>query len=438
MFKSLPQHFREQNLSADVRTLMMLRKCMDKGLVHTLGDIYTVLKGLVTTGPREFGPFTSAFYSYFLDIEIKKGENLESAVLRSQTFRDWMAERADDFSDDEKEDLAARVDQFINEVHLTSYDITNILSGADILKDDDPNMADDGEEQDFARNQLDRMADYSNIPLEELLKRMEEIAKRQNKKHHGGSHWIGQNGISPYGNGGAAKDGIRVGGTGGGKMARKVIGDKNFYPVDRKVILQDGNIDVALAALKGIQEESTELLLDIPSTIKQGVKNGGLFLPELEEKKEQKIQIILLIDNGGWSMSPYIRTVTKLFAKMKRRFAHDVETYYFHNTIYGYVFSDARRTQRVFLDKILQHHKNYNLIVIGDADMAPYELDKRSRHYWNLLAERFQRSVWLNPMDEKYWPGSMTCTVLKQIIEMHSLTPEGIEKAVMHLNRKKK
>ncbi len=438
MFKSLPEYFREHNLSADVRTLMLLRKCMDKGLVNTLGDLFQVLKGLVTTSPREFGPFTTAFYAYFLDVEIKQGEQLESAILRSQTFKDWLKEKGDAFTKEEREDLPGRIDQFINEVHVTSYDIVNMLKGEDILNKDDPSMADDDEQEGEARNHLDQMADYSNIPLDELLKRMEEVAKQQKRRHQGGSHWIGQGGTSPYGNGGAAKDGIRVGGAGGGKMARKVIGDKNFYPVDRKVVLQDGNIDVALAALKGIQEESTELILDIPQTVKTGVKNGGLFLPELKEKKEQKIQIILLIDNGGWSMTPYVRSVTKLFAKMKRRFAHDLQTYYFHNTIYDRVWSDDRRTKTVLLDKVLQHHKNYNLIVIGDADMAPYELDRRSRNFWKILEQRFQRSVWLNPMDERYWPGSITCSVLKQIIPMFSLSPEGIEKAVQHLNRKKK
>ena len=49
---------------------------------------------------------------------------------------------------------------------------------------------------------------------------------------------------------------IRVGGSGGGKMARKVMGDANFFPVDLDAILNDNNIDAALASLKGIMEES--------------------------------------------------------------------------------------------------------------------------------------------------------------------------------------
>ena len=49
------------------------------------------------------------------------------------------------------------------------------------------------------------------------MQRMEEVMKQQQSKHSGGSHWVGTGGISPYGHGGAAKDGIRVGGSGGGK-----------------------------------------------------------------------------------------------------------------------------------------------------------------------------------------------------------------------------
>ena len=87
MFESLPEAFRKHQVVADVRTLLLLRKCMDKGLVNTLGDLFMVLKGLVTRDPRDFGPFTTAFYDYFLEIEIKKGERLETAIVRSDTFK---------------------------------------------------------------------------------------------------------------------------------------------------------------------------------------------------------------------------------------------------------------------------------------------------------------------------------------------------------------
>ena len=440
MFKSLPQYFREYKLKADVRTLMMLRKSMERGLIRTTGDMYLVLKGLVTNSPKDFGPFTKAFYQYFLEIEIRPGESLDSAVVRSETFKKWKTDWLEEHEGEEP-DISELVEQFLNEVHVTTYDIKKMLKGEDILNDDDPDMSDtpEGEEGEQAPRSIQEMADYENISLEELLERMRKVAEQQRRNHEGGSHWIGKGGTSPYGSQGAAKGGIRAGGKGGGKMARKVVGDRNYYPVDTKQILSDNNIDVALAFLKGIQDESADTLLDIPNTIKEGVRQGGLFLPIEKEKIEQKVQVMLFIDNGGWSMSPYIQSVTKLFSKMKRRFAHDLKTYYYHNSIYGGAYSQPSRINSSFepMEKILKHDKNYSVFIIGDADMAPYELSHGSVSDWQMLEERFPRIVWLNPMQERMWAGSMTITVLRRVFPMFTLSPDGIEKSVQLMNQKR-
>lgn len=441
MFDQLPHTFRKHKLSADVRTLLQLRNAMDKGLVRTLGDLFYVLKGLITTAPTEIGPFSQAFYEHFLNIDIRKGEPLEDAVTRSEAFRGWK----ENFSDDELANLSNidLVDKFLDEVHLTSYDIQKVLSGKDILKKDDPEMEDtdgndSGESNPNRENILDRMADYRDIPLEELLRRMREVAKRQQGKHSGGDHWIGSGGVSPYGHGGAAAGGIRVGGAGGGKMARAAVNSREFYPVDTKALLRDDNIDAALAALKGIEEGTSEIELDIPVTIKEGLKQGGIFLPYEKEKVQQKIQVILMIDNGGWSMSPYVQSVRKLFSKMKTRFAHDLKTYYFHNSIYGGLYTDAARWKFEPIDKIIRHDKNYSVFVIGDADMAPYELSRASVDSWQHLSNHFQRMAWLNPMRESIWHSSMTCSVLMKMFPMFGLTPDGIEEAILEMNRRRK
>jgi len=441
MFDTLPHTFRKHKLSADVRTLLQLRRAMDKGLVRTLGDLFYVLKGLITTSPTEIGPFSQAFYEHFLSMDIRKGEPLEDAVIRSQAFRGWK----ENFTDEELNDIPTLelVDKFLDEIHMTTYDIQKILSGKDILKKDDPEMEDsdagnDGNETENRERNLDRLADYRDVPLDELLRRMREVAKQQREKHSGGDHWIGSGGVSPYGNGGAAAGGIRVGGAGGGKMARAAVNSREFYPVDTKSILKDDNIDAALAALKGIEEGTSEIELDIPTTITEGLKQGGIFLPYEKEKIEQKLQVILMIDNGGWSMSPYVQNVRKLFSKMKTRFAHDLKTYYFHNSIYGGLYSDAARWKFVPIDKIIRHDKNYSVFVIGDADMAPYELSRSSQESWQQLADHFQRMAWLNPMRESIWHTSMTCSVLMRMFPMFGLTPDGIEEAVLEMNRRRK
>ncbi len=439
MFDSLPHYFRKHKLSADVRTLLMLRKAMDKGLVRTLGDLFIVLRGLITTSPKDYGPFSTAFYEYFLDVDIKKGEKLESALARSKAFQDW---KKDFYGEDDEQwpNLQEMVDQYLDQVHLTSFDIQKILSGQDILNEDNPNQTDDDREEEFGEGQrdIDTAADYRDIPLEEILKRMEQVAQQQRRRHEGGDHWIGAYGRSPYGHSGAAFGGVRVGGSGGGKMARRVINNFNYYPVDTKAILSDDNINAALASLKGIEDETAEKELDIEKTIKEGLKQGGIFLPYEKEKIYNKVQVVVMIDNGGFSMHPYIKTVTKLFSKMKLRFTHDFKVYYYHNTIYGGAYSDARRRDFVPLEKILQLDKNYSVFIIGDADMAPYELTQSSQEGWQELKKRFKRIAWLNPMHQRVWSMSTTVNWIRNVIPMFTLTPDGIEKAVELMNKKRK
>jgi len=438
MFSTLPEKFRDYDLPVDVRTLLLLQKAMDRGLIKTLGDIFGVLKGIVVKDPQMMGPFTRAYYDYFLNIDIQNGDRLNDAVARSETFRNWRDDNLDRFGDDiGVDDL---VNKFLDDVHLTSYDIKEIIDGRKIWDEDDGNKADeDGEEGngDITKRHLDKMADYSDLSLEELLDRMKEVMDQQKSKHSGGSHWVGTGGTSPYGHGGAAKDGIRVGGTGGGKMARKVLNDSKFFPVDMDSILNDNNVDAALASLKGIVEETAHDKLDIPQTINKGLKRGGLFIPEMESITDEKLQVLLLIDNGGYSMDPYIGPVRALFNKMKTRFAHDLETYYFHNTIYDYIFEDAHRSKHISIEKLLKKDPNYRVFIIGDASMAAYELNRTSRETYKKLTEQFKKTVWLNPEPQRYWKHTFSIQVIRELVDMYPLTPRGIEESVREMNRKK-
>lgn len=439
MFESLPERFRAHGLPADIKTVLLLRKSIDKKLINTLGDVYLVLKGIIVKDPKMMGPYTKAYYDYFINISIGKGESLEDAILRSETFKEWKKDYEFDPEKEESINQQELLDTFIAQVHLTSYDIKNIINGKDILDKDNPELKDRDfdMEDDLRQKMLDRMADYSDIDLEELLERMRKIAEQQRGKHSGGSHWIGSGGISPYGFGGAAMGGIRFGGSGGGKMARKVINSHNFYPVDRDSIINDNNVDAALASLKGIFEETAQQKLDVNETIDQGLKQGGLFLPMMKDVTDYKLQVILLVDNGGYSMDPYIRRVQDLFKKMKTRFAHDLETYYFHNTIYDKVYSDPSRRKAVSIDKILSHDPAYRVFIIGDAAMAPYELHELSIINWGRIKEKFPKCAWLNPEPVKYWAHTYTTMVLKQIFNMYPLTPKGIEESVVAMNKKK-
>ena len=437
MLGSLPEHFRSHGLKADVRTLLLLRKAMQKGLIKTLGDIHTVLKGIVVKEPSDIGPFTKAYYEYFLHVPIEPGQTLEDAILRSETFKKWKTQYMDEADRDLTDEQL--VNSFLNEVHLTSYDIKEVINGKELWDKDNPDLEDkDQQNQDGppAERMLDKMADYSDLSLEELLERMEKVREQQRTQHSGGSHWIGTGGVSPYGHGGAAKNGIRVGGQGGGRMARKVMGDKNYFPIDRDALLNDDNVDAALASIKGVIEESAIEKLDVPGTIKSGLKRGGLFIPEMASEKYEELKVMVLIDNGGYSMAPYVRSVQRLFRKMKTRFAHDLETYYFHNILYDRVYTDERRSKSLTIDQLLSHSKDYRVFFIGDAAMAPYEVNMTSINSLKAIAHKFKKTVWLNPEPVKYWPHTYTIQVIKELIPMYPLTPAGIERAVIKMNGK--
>jgi len=74
--------------------------------------------------------------------------------------------------------------------------------------------------------------------------------------------------------------------------------------------------------------------------------------------------------------------------------------------------------------------------VVGDADMGPYELSEASMRDWTNLKDHFKKMVWLNPTIERLWGMSDTIPLLKKIFPMFPLTPDGVEKAVMEMNKK--
>lgn len=69
--------------------LCFIEESYAKRAGEDFGDIYNVLKGIIVKDPSDMGPFTKAYYAYFLHIPIKPGQTLEDAILRSETFQKW-------------------------------------------------------------------------------------------------------------------------------------------------------------------------------------------------------------------------------------------------------------------------------------------------------------------------------------------------------------
>jgi hypothetical protein len=92
--------------------------------------------------------------------------------------------------------------------------------------------------------------------------------------------------------------------------------------------------------------------------------------------------------------------------------------------------------------------KDYKLIIIGDAQMAPEELfdvngnyrgpnDGRSGYEWNLmLRDKYKKAIWLNPryhgaLNELAWMEAER--TLAGIYDMYPLTVDGLKDGIKKL-----
>lgn len=148
-------------------------------------------------------------------------------------------------------------------------------------------------------------------------------------------------------------------------------------------------------------------------------------------------------------MDPYIPVVQTLFDYARDQFK-DLKTYFFHNTVYDFLWEDPARISRPFkVEDFMSFDSQTRLIMVGDGSMAPYELmaadgsihveersGKPSIEQLKFLAETFPHSVWLNPVSAELWGRTTTISAIQQIFPMFELTLDGLEGAVNYLMAK--
>jgi len=289
--------------------------------------------------------------------------------------------------------------------------------------------------------------DLRQFDTEELLSRFWETLLAQEGEHHGGNRWIGTGGRSPFGHGGRAGGGIRVHGRGLHGTAQKVIGERRFVNYSEQSTLATENLRQVLASMKSLRPAGPETELDVDETIARTAKNGGEIELIFRRELRNKLKLIVLLDNGGYSMTPHIPLVKTVFNKIRDSF-QDVRYYYFHNCIYGRVYKDPPRREPLKWETLASHGPKTRLVIIGDANMAPIELmasygsidmanmERRPARDWLLeLKQAFPVSVWLNPLVQKQWKyESPTIDQIGRIFHMEDLTLAGIKQAVEYLN----
>jgi uncharacterized protein with von Willebrand factor type A (vWA) domain len=287
---------------------------------------------------------------------------------------------------------------------------------------------------------------------EDLMRRFWETVEKQLEAHHGGSRFVGTGGNSPFGHSGNASGGVRVFGelgASGRRSALKVIGERRYVEYSGESALKGGNLSQALASLKNLVPAGPRDQLDLPETIRQSARNGGEIDLAFRRDLLDRIEVVLLIDNGGSSMLPYVALTRLLFGKLRDRIRR-LSTYFFHNTVYGAVYRDPWHTDPLPVAELLRRSPDVRLLFLGDAAMAPDELlsphgslDLRADDAQPSLAqlkrlrERFSRAVWLNPIPRDSWRevhGSLTLARIGEVFPMEDLTLGGIKRAVERLN----
>jgi uncharacterized protein with von Willebrand factor type A (vWA) domain len=285
---------------------------------------------------------------------------------------------------------------------------------------------------------------------EKLMETLRQRLAEQQKRHQGGNKWIGTGGTSPFGNSGYNPEGVRIGQKSqGNRTAVKIWDRRDFKNLDDTLELGTRNIKLALRRLRQFAREGAELELDLPGTIRSTAHNAGWLDLKMLPERHNAVKLLLFLDVGG-SMDDHIRVCEELFSAARGEFKHLVH-FYFHNCLYDTVWKDARRRhveQTPLIDILRTYDVGHKIVLVGDASMSPYEIDKEggSVERWNdepgrvwmqRLLEAYPKAVWLNPVPEKYWDGTTSIGMIRALMEdrMFPLTLAGIDRAMRALTR---
>lgn len=396
MFVNFFYMLRESGIPVSPTSFLRLQKALKVGLIESLSDFYTAARAILVKSERYFDIYDRVFAHYFHGAELPDFRGIDLEAAARQLLDEW-------------------------------------LNNPDAL----------AEALGISRDKLKTMSP------EELIKYFIDRLKEQTEAHHGGSRWIGTHGTSPVGHSGFHPGGMRVGGRSMGKSAIKVALDRRYKDYSMEGPLTEAQMGEALKRLRRMVPVGPKDSVNVEDTIRATTKNAGEIEIVFERSLRDRLKVILIIDNGGWSMDPYVDVVQTLFNYARSQFK-DVKTFYYHNTIYDFVWEDPqRRYKPQKVEEFASWDPETRLIVVGDASMAPYELmatdgsihiEERSGlpsiDRLHLLTKLFHHSAWLNPTPVRLWSMTRTIGIIANIFTMFELTLEGLDKAVTSLMRR--
>ena len=393
MFTSFFFLLRKVGIPVSPTSFLRLQKALQMGLITSIDDFYTAARSILVKSERYFDLYDQVFAHRFEGAELKEPEPFELDQVARAMLEEWLKDPK---------------------------------GVADALGMDEKSL--------------------KKLSPEELLKYFLDRLKEQTEEHHGGGKWIGTGGFSPVGHSGYHPGGMRVGGVSRNKSAIKVAMDRRYKDYSQEGPLTQAQIGEALKRLRNMVPSGPKDVVNIDETIYQTMKNAGEIEIVFERSLKDRLKVLLAIDNGGWSMDPYIEMVQTLFNYARAQFK-EVNTYFFHNTIYDQIWKDpARYRKPLSVDELIRRDPETRVVIVGDASMAPYELmatdgsihieersGRPSYERLQFIADTFRHSVWINPKMAAEWPYTRSINMIREIFPMFELTIDGLEKAVGHL-----
>lgn len=380
---------RDYQVPCTLRELLDLIRALEQYVVFAdMDDFYTLSRLVLVKDEAHFDRFDRAFADYFHGIE-----SLE--IDLSKVPQAWLQKRFEkQLTDEEKAQIKA-------------------LGGLDKL-------------------------------METLAQRLQE----QEKRHQGGSKWIGTGGTSPFGAYGYNPQGVRVGQESSRhRKASKVWDKRQFKNLDANVEIGTRNIKVALRKLRKFARTGSVEELALDETIAATARNAGYLDIKMRPERHNAVKVLMFFDIGG-SMDDHVKICEQLFSAIHGEFKH-LEFFYFHNCIYESVWKDNARRQNEKID-ILQllhtYSRDYKVIFVGDATMGPFEITYPggSVEHWNDEAgsvwmsrvnNHFDKVIWLNPQVQAHWQYSASINIMSSLVEqrMYPMTLAGLEQGIKAL-----
>jgi uncharacterized protein with von Willebrand factor type A (vWA) domain len=396
MFTDFFYTLRKVGIPVTPTSFLRLQKALSMGLINSIDDFYTGARAILVKSERYFDLYDQVFAHHFEGADLVDPTEFELKEIAKALLEEWLKA---------PEEIARAL-------------------GVD-------------------ENELSKMTP------EELIKYFLDRLKEQTEAHHGGSKWIGTRGTSPVGHSGFHPGGMRVGGVSMNKSAVKVAMDRRYKDYSQEGPITSSQMSEALKRLRNMVPVGPKDVINIDETIYQTMKNAGEIEIIFDRSLKDRLKVILAIDNGGWSMDPYIEIVQTLFNYARAQFK-DLKIFFFHNTIYDSLWEDPPRRSKPFhVNDLVRLDPDTRFIIVGDASMAPYELmatdgsihleersGRASIERLKFICKTFPHAIWVNPKMEMEWPYTRTILMIREIFPMFDLTLDGLEKAVKHMMSK--